>query len=557
MMPEGTVRERNPGRSGRPAEPVVGSGDGYDGAVRGRIVLGIQPIHHQRPVQGYLQAGTVAAGDIPVHAEGRTGDENGAATIFGPGGETPEAEPDEGLEGAVAEVALCRNRHGDLPEGDGSQREFGRPVVAAVFGHETQESGTPEADSEAHLPPVVGLRLQWGRRGPPGAEEPEDEAQRANEVRTGHHYGMTGRRDQRKVGAESGCLAPDGVDLRGNRTASKVTPSSSEDTACGPRWGRRPGILFQRPRARRISHIRPAALLGGIALMGVIAACEAPDRPPVLAPGLPVAAVDFLEPDRIRAFRLDPGVVYREVRSGPNPWVVHLLEVDLSRCDLGFQVEGSSEGEGRVPVTTLARRTGPGLVAAVNGDFFTPEDLPLGVEASGGAIRGRSTRPVFAWRPGNGPWIGSLEWDGDSIRVGNWAFPVEEPDARTEILGGYPTLLRAGGWVGDLQQADRPAFSTQRHPRTALGFDPGSARAWLVVVDGRGSSSEGMTLPELADLLRALGAREALNLDGGGSSVMVIRGETVTRPSDPQGERAVVNALVVRRDAAYCRPARR
>ncbi len=291
--------------------------------------------------------------------------------------------------------------------------------------------------------------------------------------------------------------------------------------------------------------------------MVVSAACEAPDRPPVLAPGLPAAAVDFLEPDRIRSFRLDQGVVYREIRSGPNPWVVHLLEVDLSRCDLGFQVEGSSEDEGRVPVTTLARRTGPGLVAAVNGDFFTPEDLPLGVEASGGAIRGRSTRPVFAWRPGNGPWIGSLEWDGDSIRVGNWAFPVEEPDARTEILGGYPTLLRAGGWVGDLQQADRPAFSTQRHPRTALGFDPGSARAWLVVVDGRGSSSEGMTLPELADLLRALGAREALNLDGGGSSVMVIRGETVNRPSDPQGERAVVNALVVRRDAAYCQPVQR
>ena len=283
-------------------------------------------------------------------------------------------------------------------------------------------------------------------------------------------------------------------------------------------------------------------------------ACEPPDRPPVPAPGLPSAAVEFLAPDRIRAFRLDPGVVYREVRSGPNPWVVHLLEVDLSRCDLGFRVEGSGEAEGRIPVTTLARRTGSGLVAAVNGDFFTPEDLPLGVEASGGEIRGRSTRPVFAWRPGNGPWIGSPEWEGDSIRVGDWAFPVRQPDAQTEILGGYPTLLRDGEWVGDLQQTDRPAFSAQRHPRTALGFDLDSARAWLVVVDGRGASSEGMTLPELADLLLALGSREALNLDGGGSSVMVIRGETVNRPSDPQGERAVVNALVVRRDAAYCRP---
>lgn len=263
--------------------------------------------------------------------------------------------------------------------------------------------------------------------------------------------------------------------------------------------------------------------------------------------------MDFLDPDRVRAFRLDPGVVYREVRSGISPWVVHLLEVDLTRCELGFRVEGSGVEEGRIPVTTLARRAGSSLVAAVNGDFFTPEDLPLGVEASGGEIRGRSTRPVFAWRPGNGPWIGSLEWDGDSIRVGEWAFPAEEPDPRIEILGGYPTLLRDGDWVGDLQQTDRPAFSTQRHPRTALGLDPTLGRAWLVVVDGRGASSEGMTLPELADLLKSLGAREALNLDGGGSSVMVVRGETVNRPSDPQGERAVVNALVVRRDTAYCR----
>lgn len=263
--------------------------------------------------------------------------------------------------------------------------------------------------------------------------------------------------------------------------------------------------------------------------------------------------MDFLDPDRISAFRLDPGVVYREVRSGSNPWVVHLLEVDLTRCELGFRVEGSATEEGRIHVTTLARRTGPGLVAAVNGDFYTPEDLPLGVEASGGEIRGRSTRPAFAWRPGNGPWIGSLEWDGDSIRVGAWAFPADEPDSRIEILGGFPTLLRNGAWVGDLQQADRPAFSAKRHPRTALGLDPTLERAWLVVVDGRGPSSEGMTLPELTNLLMALGAQEALNLDGGGSSVMVIRGETVNRPSDPQGERAVVNALVVRRDTAYCR----
>lgn len=295
---------------------------------------------------------------------------------------------------------------------------------------------------------------------------------------------------------------------------------------------------------------RAAALL---LVLGGSLACEPPDRPPVLDPGLPAATVEFLEPDRTKVFRLDAGVVYRELRSGREPWIVHLLEVDLERCELGFQVTGSRDDQGRVPVSVLARRAEPGVLAAVNGDFFTPEDLPLGVEASAGDVRGRSSRPVFAWRPGQSPWIGSADWQGDSLRVGDWVVATASPDGRTEVVGGFPALLENGGWVGDLQQADRPAFASTRHPRTAVGIDPNGRRLWLVVVDGRkGGEAEGMTLPELVRLFQALGVRDALNLDGGGSSVMVVRGETVNRPSDPQGERPVVNALVVRRDSMYC-----
>lgn len=261
----------------------------------------------------------------------------------------------------------------------------------------------------------------------------------------------------------------------------------------------------------------------------------------------------FLEPDRIRTFELDPGVVYREVRSGPHPWVVHLLEVDLSRCDLGFRVEAARNDSGRLPVTSLARRAGPGALAAVNGDFFTPEHQPLGVEARGGEIRGRSARPVFAWRPGHLPWIGPARWEGDSLRIAGWTMVAGEPDGVTEVVAGYPALLEEGRWVGDLLQSERPDFARQRAPRTGVGLDLEGERLWLVVVDGRrGGSAEGMTLPELADLFRALGARSALNLDGGGSSVMVVRGEVASRPSDFQGERSVVNALVLRRDRAYC-----
>jgi exopolysaccharide biosynthesis protein len=66
----------------------------------------------------------------------------------------------------------------------------------------------------------------------------------------------------------------------------------------------------------------------------------------------------------------------------------------------------------------------------------------------------------------------------------------------------------------------------------------------------------GMSLPELAGLLETLGTEHAINLDGGGSSVMVVGGRPVSNPSDADGERPVVNALAVRRDSTLCIPDR-
>ena len=67
-----------------------------------------------------------------------------------------------------------------------------------------------------------------------------------------------------------------------------------------------------------------------------------------------------------------------------------------------------------------------------------------------------------------------------------------------------------------------------------------------VVVDGRQPGhSVGMSLPELTALSRRLGLVDALNLDGGGSTTMVVKGAVVNRPSDPLGPRPVSDAIVV------------
>jgi hypothetical protein len=146
----------------------------------------------------------------------------------------------------------------------------------------------------------------------------------------------------------------------------------------------------------------------------------------------------------------------------------------------------------------------------------------------------------------------AVEWArrrtvGDTVR---WSAQVLVDDgsgsllAAREAVGGFPALLVGGRDVLGLQTVRR-AFGEARHPRTAVAWTADGARLMFVVVDGRQEHSDGMTLPELVTALRRLGADEAINLDGGGSTALVIRGALVNRPSDEQGERPVGNALAL------------
>lgn len=122
-----------------------------------------------------------------------------------------------------------------------------------------------------------------------------------------------------------------------------------------------------------------------------------------------------------------------------------------------------------------------------------------------------------------------------------------------EAIGGRPLLVRDSMVVADVDTTGQPSFSTGRNPRTAAGLARDGKRLILVVVDGRQKPySDGMSLRELANLMLALGARDALNLDGGGSTTMVYadpdssgRLRVANRPSDKEGERPVGDALAI------------
>jgi len=117
-----------------------------------------------------------------------------------------------------------------------------------------------------------------------------------------------------------------------------------------------------------------------------------------------------------------------------------------------------------------------------------------------------------------------------------------------ELVGGWPVILR-DGYSAVEQSATREITGKSntdvRHPRSLIGFDADTSHLFLVAIDGRSPASVGMTLAEAAEFLRGFGVAFALNLDGGGSTVLLVDDRIVNRPSDPAGERPVANALLV------------
>lgn len=143
---------------------------------------------------------------------------------------------------------------------------------------------------------------------------------------------------------------------------------------------------------------------------------------------------------------------------------------------------------------------------------------------------------------------------GDPIRVSLTLQPASQDprwQAVRHVLCGGPRLV-TGGVASPAHGGFPDALRERRHPRTAVGV-AADGSVLLAVVDGRWPEHGlGMTLLELARELQALGAVDAVNLDGGGSTTLVVGGAVANRPSDESGERPVSDAL-----AAFPRPSSR
>ncbi|MDQ6749620.1 MAG: phosphodiester glycosidase family protein [Actinomycetota bacterium] len=176
--------------------------------------------------------------------------------------------------------------------------------------------------------------------------------------------------------------------------------------------------------------------------------------------------------------------------------------------------------------------------AIVGGFFVRPGGTPLGELWIGG---GRRTSAGF-----DAPWDGlraCIAIDDGAIRI---ARRCDLPDARGplgDLLQAGPLLVDHGvnvvapgddpeGFSAGARQFDSD-ITAGRYPRAALGI--GRGRLIAVACDGRGSEDAGLSLSELADALIGLGAREAINLDGGGSTSLVSDGRLRNHPREEHG----------------------
>ena len=110
------------------------------------------------------------------------------------------------------------------------------------------------------------------------------------------------------------------------------------------------------------------------------------------------------------------------------------------------------------------------------------------------------------------------------------------------IISGGPYLVKNGEVYVDVSEEKLLAIGG-RNPRSAIGYTRDN-NLIIVAVDGREGSSIGLTLNELASLMKSLGCVNAINLDGGGSTVMYVNGEIVNKPPQPGGI-AISNAVVI------------
>ncbi|TDQ75223.1 phosphodiester glycosidase family protein [Sphingobacterium yanglingense] len=212
---------------------------------------------------------------------------------------------------------------------------------------------------------------------------------------------------------------------------------------------------------------------------------------------------------------------------------INIIEINLKKHGKALRLAALSHGLEKTSVLAKSHNA----IVAINGGFFNMKD--------GGAVDFiKVDRQIVNTTANHSSRANAyLAFDSKNVLISSDSTQVS---SFPNILLSGPFLLKNG------QEAilSKNAFNDNRHPRTAIAIKGNNLI--LFTVDGRNANSQGLSLTELAKIFRWYGCQDAMNLDGGGSTTMYIKGQTeqgvVNYPSDNKqfdhlGERAVANII--------------
>jgi uncharacterized protein (TIGR03382 family) len=212
--------------------------------------------------------------------------------------------------------------------------------------------------------------------------------------------------------------------------------------------------------------------------------------------------------------------------------VVHALVVDLTIPGVHFEATKSTQRQR----TTSSFAKLIGAQAAVNGDFFSYATYATDGLAAGGGAAWTDTKDSSSY--------GTLAFDkAHRVELTRPSTAVKFDATWMEgVVSGHPWMLDAGKVASYTSSS---SLCYYRNPRTAVGMSQDKKKLIIAVVDGRSSASLGMTCTELGTLMKGLGAYDAMNFDGGGSSTMYVQGAGVVNTPSDGSERVVGNHLAL------------
>lgn len=283
------------------------------------------------------------------------------------------------------------------------------------------------------------------------------------------------------------------------------------------------------------------------------------------------------QPDLMESFPSGLAVYRNTTTHNGAPLNIYCLALDPKSNEVSFKPVLPTVAT--KPATRFTQESGK-VLAVVNAGFFTSNTslslvvdeyaiLAPNVKSLSRKLNGRDTtyyptRGAFGIMGSGNPHIGWVYNQASSI----YAYPNPSPNALGQnpqvvptslfpsgatlwdmkyAVGGSPVLLKGG----EIRLTDGPELAELdnviRRARTAIGYTA-SGKVLIVAAEGGNTNgAPGLTLLELAEVMKSMGCVSALNLDGGGSTSMVINNQLTVRPSSAGVERAVVAMIVIKK----------